>query len=129
MEILAAIIYGISYAVGGENALYVAVVISLAVIAILIYFIKYMGKSKFLKELVLFDKSTKERGYNSAENREYLLGKRGTVTGECRPAGTVLIDKKYIDAVTEGDYVKKGEIVEVVQVNGNRVVVRKVEDV
>ena len=127
MEIVAALIYGIAYAFGGENALYWSAGISLLLIVLIVYFIKRMGRTKVLNELVLFDKSTKDKGFVSAENREYLTGKRGKVTGECRPAGTVMIDNKYIDAVSEGAYIKNGEIVEVISVNGNRVVVRKVE--
>lgn len=129
MEILAALVYGIAFLFGGENALYIAVAISLVLVVLIIYFIKIMAKSKFLNELVLFKRSTKDEGYTSAEGREYLIGKRGKVIGELRPAGAVFIDNNPIDVVSEGAYIKKGETVEVVAVNGNRVVVRKVDEV
>lgn len=129
MEILAAAIYGFAYAYGGENALYCAVVISALFIVLVVYFIKKMGKTKILNELVLFDKSTGDRGYTSAEWREYLMGKQGIVITELRPSGAVVIDKEPVDVVSEGAYIKKGEIVKVVSVNGNRVVVRKADDI
>ena len=129
MEIIAAAIYGISYAYGGENALYFAVVISALLIVSVVYFLKNMGTTKVLNELVLSDKSTSDKGYTSAEWREYLIGKQGIVAGELRPAGTVIIDKNPVDVVSEGSFIKKGEIVKVVAVNGNRVVVRKADDI
>ncbi|MBO6179221.1 MAG: hypothetical protein J6O04_08610 [Selenomonadaceae bacterium] len=128
MEILAAFVYGIAFLFGGENALYIAVAISIVLVVLLVYFIKMMAKSKFLNELVLFKRSTKDEGYTSAEGREYLIGKRGKVIGELRPAGAVFIDNNPVDVVSEGAYIKKGELVEVVAVNGNRVVVRKVDE-
>ena len=128
MEIIAAAIYGAAYAFGGENALLYAAVISLLLIILVVYFIKKMGKTKFLNELVLSNRSTSDKGYPSAEGREYLIGKKGKVIGELRPAGTMLVDKNPIDVVSEGAYIQKGETVEVVSVNGSRVVVRKVEE-
>lgn len=128
MEIIAAAVYGAAYAFGGENALLYAAVISLVLIILVVYFIKKMGKTKFFNELVLSNRSTSDKGYTSAEGREHLIGKRGEVIGELRPAGTVTIDKNPIDVVSEGAYIKKGETVEVVSVNGSRVVVRKVEE-
>lgn len=129
MEIIAAAIYGLIYAVGGEEILYPVVIASLVAVVLIIYFIKEMGKTKGLNELVLSDRFTEDKGYTSAEDREYLLGRRGIVLTELRPSGAVSIEGEPVDVVSEGAYIKKGEQVEVISVNGNRVVVRKVDDI
>ena len=53
-----------------------------------------------------------------------LLNHAGTALSPLRPAGTVLMDGKRVDVVTEGQMVEKGAPVRVVAVEGMRVVVR-----
>lgn len=54
-----------------------------------------------------------------------LAGKEGVSLTNLRPSGTARIDGKRIDVVTRGDYIEKGETVEVLKVEGSRVVVGK----
>ena len=86
----------------------------------------------FLKDLwhsmVLKDRTTSEKGYISAEERKELIGCKGIVKNELRPAGTMLIEGNPVDVVSEGDYIRKGSLVEVIGVNGSRVVVRQVQN-
>lgn len=53
-------------------------------------------------------------------------GARGTAVSPLRPAGIADIDGERIDVVSEGDYIDAGEPIEVLRVEGNRVVVRHV---
>ena len=78
--------------------------------------------------MVLKDRTTSEKGYISAEERKELIGFKGIVKNELRPAGTMLIEGNPVDVVSEGDYIRKGSLVEVIGVNGSRVVVRQVQD-
>jgi membrane-bound serine protease (ClpP class) len=55
-----------------------------------------------------------------------LKGKRGVAHTMLRPAGTAIIEDKRVDVVTEGAMVPKGSTIEVLAVEGNKVVVRKV---
>ncbi len=55
-----------------------------------------------------------------------LRGKRGVAHTMLRPAGTAMIEDKRVDVVTEGTMIPKGSTVEVIAVEGNRVVVRRV---
>ncbi|MCY2938254.1 MAG: hypothetical protein NTV55_07840 [Planctomycetota bacterium] len=55
-----------------------------------------------------------------------LLGKQGQTTTPLRPAGKALIDGDPVDVVSDGRYVEVGTPVVVIQVEGNRVVVRAV---
>ncbi len=52
------------------------------------------------------------------------VGSRGVTQTVLRPAGKALIDGQRVDVVTEGDMIDEGAEIEVVRVDGNRVVVR-----
>jgi membrane-bound ClpP family serine protease len=69
----------------------------------------------------------REDGVTSQDmNLIKLLGKTGVVMSTLRPAGTADIDGKRIDVVSSGEYIEKGCEVVVSEVDGNRVVVKKV---
>ena len=124
---IAAMLYSVVLAMGGDiNAVY-AMLIALA-LAVLLFalLVKRLPSSRLWMKFVLKDQSTSQRGYVSAESRSDLLGKQGKVLTELRPAGTILVNGGPVDVVSEGAFIGKEEIVEVVAVHGNRVVVRKV---
>lgn len=62
----------------------------------------------------------------SSELQE-LIGKTGKVIHSLRPAGRAIINNKSYDVVSEGDYIQKDSSVIVSLVNGNRIVVKKIE--
>ena len=62
-------------------------------------------------------------GNVGAEQPE-LLHQQGTAYTQLRPSGTALINGKKVDVVTEGGLIEKGTPVEVVAIEGMRVVVR-----
>ncbi|MDF1664337.1 MAG: NfeD family protein [Planctomycetota bacterium] len=53
-----------------------------------------------------------------------LLGKSGQVQTVLRPIGTARIDNNPVDVVTRGEWISPGTVIEVIEVEGNRVVVR-----
>jgi membrane-bound serine protease (ClpP class) len=55
-----------------------------------------------------------------------LLGQTGTALTDLRPAGTIVVDRKRIDVVSDGGYIAKDSVVEIVRVEGNRVTVRAI---
>lgn len=55
------------------------------------------------------------------------VGTRGVAESDLRPSGKVLIDHQLVDVITEGDYVNAGTPIAVVKVEGNRVIVRRVD--
>lgn len=57
------------------------------------------------------------------------VGDHGIADSTLRPAGKVRFGDHYVDVVTEGSFVDRGRPVRVVQVAGNRVVVREVAPV
>ncbi len=56
-----------------------------------------------------------------------LVGKSGTTLSNLHPGGYASIDHKRIDVITQGGMISKGESIVVVEVEGNRVVVRKAD--
>lgn len=54
-------------------------------------------------------------------------GEIGVALSDLRPAGIARFDGNRVDVVTEGDFVDSGSTLEVLRVEGNRVVVRRVE--
>lgn len=69
-----------------------------------------------------------KKGYVSNASRTDLLGKTGIALTPLRPSGTIIIDNERIDAVTEGGFINSGARVEVVEVEGVRIVVRELVD-
>ena len=63
------------------------------------------------------------------ESLRDLQGQAGQAVSDLRPAGFALIAGRRVDVVTEGSMISKGAAVTVVQVEGNRVVVRQSEQV
>lgn len=55
-----------------------------------------------------------------------LLGAIGTAATVLRPAGMARFGDQYIDVVTEGTFVPAGARVQVIEVEGNRIVVKEV---
>lgn len=55
-----------------------------------------------------------------------LLGKTGEATSPLRPSGSALIEGRVVAVVADGSMVAAGSRVKVVDVSGNRVVVREI---
>lgn len=66
-------------------------------------------------------------GTGVPEEFEALLGKEGVTMSMCRPAGTADIDGRRYDVVSESMTIPKDKSVKVLEVEGNRIVVREIE--
>lgn len=86
---------------------------------------KYFQRKGILKSFILSSSATRESGYSSSKDYSYLLGKKGQAATPMRPSGMVEIEGKRYDAVSEGGYISTGESVEVIKVEGYRIVVHK----
>ena len=98
----------------------------LSLVAALIL-VRFVVKSKTWRRIVLNDKQEKLKGFHaSTADLAKLIGKRGNAYTPLRPAGIALIEDQKIDVMTEGDFIEKDSKVEVILVEGNRVVVREI---
>ncbi|RHW38579.1 nodulation protein NfeD [Lysinibacillus yapensis] len=121
----------ISLLFAGESVVHMAYSILIAVFIAtigMVIIMKFFGKNLYLfNKLILRDATTTEEGYVSNINRIDLLGKVGDSVTPLRPAGAVIIGNERIDAVSEGIYIENNKKVEVVQVEGSRIVVREIK--
>ena len=115
----------------GKSVVHMTYSILIAVFIVIIGMVvlmKFFGKSLHVfNKLVLRDATTTEEGYVSNVNRIELIGKVGDSITPLRPAGTILIENERIDVVSEGSYIDSNKKVEVVQVEGSRIVVRELK--
>jgi membrane-bound serine protease (ClpP class) len=70
---------------------------------------------------------TQQRGRGADRALEELIGREGTAVTPLRPAGTIDVEGRPVDVVTDGIYVESGTRVRVARVEGARVVVDVVE--
>ena len=103
------------------------------VIALAVLLNRYLPRIPFLNEMVLtppgvaVDADLEPRLAPEAEQaRQELVGSVGAALTVLRPAGKARINGRLMDVVSDGPFVDAGQAVEVVRVNGNRVVVRAV---
>ncbi len=57
-----------------------------------------------------------------------LVGATGLALSDLRPGGFAQIGRERVDVVTQGDYIRAGESVEVIADEGYRRVVRRLEE-
>lgn len=106
-------------------AIFIALVVAIIGMVILM---KFFGKKMHVfNKLVLKDATTTEEGYVSNVNRIDLLGKVGKTITPLRLAGTMQLGNERIDIVSEGSYIDAGKHVEIIKVEGSRIVVRELE--
>ena len=80
----------------------------------------------FLDRLVLNDSISTEDGYVASESRLELLGQKLIAYTDLRPAGVAVLENEKLDVVTDGDFIEKGNKIEVIRVEGMRIVVKKI---
>ncbi|WP_447962721.1 NfeD family protein [Nitrospira sp. Ecomares 2.1] len=102
----------------------VALSILVAIIAALIL-VRYFPRLPFGKRLILETNLQAQEGYESspAENHRWL-GKQGVAVSDLRPSGIARFDGERVDVVSDGTFIDAGQQLEVVRIDGNRVVVR-----
>jgi membrane-bound serine protease (ClpP class) len=86
-----------------------------------------LTRTNAAKRLVLETSQMEEDGYTNAITDGSLVGRTAVVLTALRPAGTVQLDGRRIDAVSNGMFIDKDAEVRIVEVHGNRVVVESTE--
>ncbi|MEI3611697.1 NfeD family protein [Pseudogracilibacillus sp. SO30301A] len=90
-------------------------------------FLKVFKRRNMWSKIALKDRLTKEAGYSSLnENYVQLVGKTGTTLTDLRPVGTIAIDGKDYSAISNAQWIKKGTVVQVTEVDGTRILVKEI---
>jgi membrane-bound serine protease (ClpP class) len=81
-------------------------------------------KTKIGNSFILSARENGESGFKSSpEELERFTGKTGVALTPLRPAGTIEVDGARLDVVTQGEFIEKGKEVEVIKIEGGRIVV------
>lgn len=92
---------------------------------LLVGLMKAFPHTRIGRRMILQTELDTASGYvGSSASLEALVGQHGTAASDLRPAGIVRIQGSRVDAVADGVYVDSGQEIEVMEVDGNRVVVR-----
>jgi membrane-bound serine protease (ClpP class) len=91
---------------------------------------KFLPRTSFGKQLILQNTQEPGKGYyiTQTADRTELIGMTGLTITPVHPSGTVVINDKRYDVVSEGDFIDKNVNVKVIDVEGMRIVVRKIEE-
>jgi len=91
-------------------------------------FLFFVSKGKLPNRLVLKDSESRDDGYSGTNDMNGYMGKTGVVTTICRPVGNVDFDGIKLEVVSRGEFIEKGVKVEVIETEGNRVVVKAIQE-
>jgi membrane-bound serine protease (ClpP class) len=123
---LVAVVAGVVTAYSSLSIYYAHLVLLLSIITSLIL-VRLILHSRALSRMVLNTAQSREAGISvQPSDFQQLVGKIGITYTNLRPAGHAIIDDQKYDVVSEGGFVEKNLRIEVVEVNGNRIVVREV---
>jgi len=91
--------------------------------------LKLFPKTGAGRRILLFGPKGHEEVATSSELKlKQYAGKRGIAKSKLRPSGVAVFDGERVNVVSEGMIIEAGTPVDVIEVSGNRVVVRKIED-
>jgi membrane-bound serine protease (ClpP class) len=91
--------------------------------------LRFLPRMPLARRLVLNTGLDATEGYASTPPTDMRwLARRGHAISSLRPAGIAQLDGERVDVVSEGDFVAAGQPIEVVRVDGNRIVVRHIQE-
>lgn len=97
----------------------------LAAIAIFAMLFRFLPKSDHFRKLTLEASNASGAGFVSSTNYAGLAGSAGESVTPLRPAGVVMINGQKYDVITDGDFIPKGERITVAQVEGSKIIVKR----
>lgn len=106
-----------------------AVVITIAILAVLgilmAVILHLLSHGKLKSPIILKDEQRRTEGYLSSSDLKYLLGRQGRALTDLRPSGMGKFDDVNFDVLSEGTYISKGARIEIIKVEGAKLVVRE----
>jgi membrane-bound serine protease (ClpP class) len=131
---LTSFVAGLGLSLVGAGATWVVVVQALGQVALSLLLalgvslalLRLLPRLPFGRRLVLETELAVEGGWGSApESDRRWVGKRGTAASPLRPACLAHLDGERVDVASDGEFIEAGESIEVIRVDGNRIVVRR----
>ena len=83
-------------------------------------------ETKAFKKISLNESQKSADGFTVNSNAQLLLNKKGVAHTVLRPSGKILIEGEVYDAFTRGEYIEKGEQVEIIGTEGVTLRIKRV---
>ena len=112
----------------GAMAAVAVLLVTIALLALFVSWVMRRASSGKLPHGELFLKEREEL-HADQEDMQVLVGRHGVTTSVLRPAGIGDFDGVRLNVVTEGGFMERGTPIEIVSVQGTRIVVRSLQDV
>jgi membrane-bound ClpP family serine protease len=106
------------------QGLVLAAVVAALILVFLIIGTRLVSKGRLPKPLVLREATSGKSGSLGSED---IVGKKGTAQTALRPAGIADFGGLRLDVVSQSGFVDRGEQVEIVEKDGNRIVVKPIK--
>lgn len=117
----------------GDTAAVIAATIWRVVVALLVALaagvalLRFLPRLPFARRLVLESNLGSGPAHGSAPlSDQRWIDKRGHAASVLRPSGIADIDGERVDVVSDGELIERGAPIQVIHVDGNRVVVRQI---
>ena len=108
-----------------NNAIITSLIGFLGALFLMIFMGTRLTRTSFFNRFALTAVQDTSRGYTSSFYNKSLIGATGIVESILRPSGRVKIDSEIYDAYTRGEYLDKGEKIEVISAEGTSLKVKK----
>ena len=98
-------------------------------ILLTIVLLKFLPRTSIGKQVILSETEGRGQGYMAQRSdQHHLVGLIGVTLTPLHPSGTMVLDEKRYDVVSEGEFIAKQAHVKIVEVEGARIVVRQVDE-
>jgi len=108
-----------------NNAIITSLIGFLSALFLMIFMGTRLTRTSFFNRFALTAVQDTSRGYTSSFYNKSLIGATGIVESILRPSGRVKIDGEIYDAYTRGEYLDKGEKIEVISAEGTSLKVKR----
>lgn len=112
-----------------ETALISLTIAIIGTIILVLLSMKFLTTRKVWKRIILGNKLVTEEGFvASRQDLKDYIGQEGTAVTILRPAGTMELDNgTRLDVVTSGEFIEKDSRIKIIKVEGNRIIVKKID--
>jgi membrane-bound serine protease (ClpP class) len=112
---------------GGIGSLLIIALVYVVVIAALVWLCHTLPSDCRWNPIVLLERQNAVKSIEKEEaSYRRLLGKQGEALSMLRPAGTAVVEGRRLDVLTEGDYIASHSRIEVIRVEGSKIIVKQV---
>ena len=108
-----------------NSAIITSLIGFLGALLLMIFMSARLTRASFFNRFALTSVQNTSQGYTSSFYDKSLIGATGIVESILRPSGRIKIDDEVYDAYTRGEYLDKGEKIEVIAAEGTSLKVKK----